>query len=360
LFSVEYADVLGIPFDFTAKPVPSPPQPPRKVTHVKAMRPERDALEIRFPRVEGYRVDLPQEVLKATFNENSILRLTPDLIGATKTRSAGIIGQSVDLNLVHTADVRPSQVLYELASYLVLNKWRAPGGDVNLNMFNPLKRIAKDWLDNYLICEGDTYPAQLIYKELADMACDKITAAINFAYADEKPIKAMLDPYNPTGSTAFVGFNTTKTDLWTTDSRRCHLNYLVLDSGWESEFCRIAEAHPRVLAYVKNYNLGFDAPYRYGSEMRRYLPDFIVLVDDGHGADDPLHLIVEIKGYRGEDAVQKKLTMDTYWVPGVNNLKSHGRWAFAEFGSVYQMEADFDAKMATEFDKMISGLSAAL
>jgi hypothetical protein len=23
-----------------------------------------------------------------------------------------------------------------------------------------------------------------------------------------------------------------------------------------------------------------------------------VLVDDGHGADDPLHLVVEIKGYR--------------------------------------------------------------
>jgi type III restriction enzyme len=27
---------------------------------VKAVRPERDALEIRFPRVEGYRVELPE------------------------------------------------------------------------------------------------------------------------------------------------------------------------------------------------------------------------------------------------------------------------------------------------------------
>ena len=48
---------------------------------------------------------------------------------------------------------------------------------------------------------------------------------------------------------------------------------------------------------------------------RQYLPDFIVLVDDGHG-DDLLHLIVEIKGYRREDAKEKKATMDTYWVPG--------------------------------------------
>ena len=41
----------------------------------------------------------------------------------------------------------------------------------------------------------------------------------------------------------------------------------------------------------------------------------IVLVDDGHGPDDLLHLIVEIKGYRREDAKEKKSTMDTYWVP---------------------------------------------
>ncbi len=56
-------------------------------------------------------------------------------------------------------------------------------------------------------------------------------------------------------------------------------------------------------------------PYRYGSETRRYLPDFIVLVDDGHGADDLLHLVVEIKGYRREDAKEKKTTMDTSGCP---------------------------------------------
>jgi type III restriction enzyme len=49
LFNVEYADVFGIPFDFTAKPVVAPPQPPRETIQVKAMRPERDHLEIAFP-----------------------------------------------------------------------------------------------------------------------------------------------------------------------------------------------------------------------------------------------------------------------------------------------------------------------
>ncbi len=134
-FNVEYADVLGIPFDFTAKPVVSPPQPPRETIQVKAMRPERDALEIRFPRVEGYRVELPEDRLSAEFNDDSVLELTPDLVGATETQNSGIIGEKVDLNLVHTGDVRPSQVLYELTSHLVLNRWRDPGEDAKLHLF---------------------------------------------------------------------------------------------------------------------------------------------------------------------------------------------------------------------------------
>nr|WP_197686777.1 DEAD/DEAH box helicase family protein [Metallibacterium scheffleri] len=61
LFNVEYADVLGIPFDFNAKPVVAPPQPPRETVQVKAVRPDRDAFEIRFPRVQGYRAELPED-----------------------------------------------------------------------------------------------------------------------------------------------------------------------------------------------------------------------------------------------------------------------------------------------------------
>ncbi len=120
----------------------------------------------------------------------------------------------------------------------------------------------------------------------------------------------------------------------------------------------MAEGHPRVRAYVKNHSLGLDVPYRYGSEMRIYRPDFIVLVDDGHGEADPLHLIVEIKGYRREDAKDKKSTMENDWVPGVNNLQHYGRWAFAEFTDIYQMDADFKAKVASEFERMLAAACA--
>ena len=120
----------------------------------------------------------------------------------------------------------------------------------------------------------------------------------------------------------------------------------------------MAESHPQVRAYVKNHNLGLEVPYRYGSETRRYLPDFIVRVDDGHGPDDLLHLIVEIKGYRREDAKEKAATMKTYWVPGVNHLGTHGRWAFAEFCDVYEIESDFAAKVESQFEKMIESATS--
>jgi type III restriction enzyme len=121
----------------------------------------------------------------------------------------------------------------------------------------------------------------------------------------------------------------------------------------------VAESHPRVRAYAKNHNLGLEVPYRYGSEARTYRPDFIVLVDDGHGPDDLLHLVVEIKGYRREDAKEKKATMETYWVPGVNQRRAYGRWAFAEFTEIYRIESDFAVTVKREFDKMIDSVSSA-
>lgn len=353
LFNVEYADVFGIPFDFTAKPVIAPPQPPRETVQVKAVRPERDDLEIQFPRVEGYRVELPEERLAATFNEDSILELTPALVGPSKTRNSGIIGEGVDMDLQHLGDMRASTLLFHLTHRLLYTKFRDPGEEPKLHLFGQLKRIVRQWLETCLVCKGDTYPALLIYQALADMACERITAGITRHFLGERPIKALLDPYNPTGSTNHVRFNTSKINRWETSPLHCHVNWAVLDSDWEGEFCRVAESHPKVLAYVKNQGLNFEVPYRFGSETRKYFPDFIVRVDDGHGPEDPLNLVVEIKGYRGEDAKDKKATMDVYWVPGVNRLKTYGRWAFAEFDEVYQIEADFKAKIEEHFNQMI-------
>lgn len=354
-FNVEYADVLGIPFDFTAKPVVAPPQPPRETIQVRAVRPERDHLEIRFPRVEGYRTELPGERLLADFTDDSKMVITPDDVGPTKTRNEGIIGEGIDLDLKHLKDMRKSTLVYHLTERLLMTKWRDPGDEPELHLFGQLKRITRQWLDQCLECKGGTYPAQLMYQDLAERACERITNAItrHELKKDGSLVRVVLDPYNPEETTSHVNFNTSKTERWETSPERCHVNFAILDSSWEGEFCRVLESHPRVLRYVKNHNLGLEVPYRCGAESRTYIPDFIVDIDDGRGEDDPLHLIVEIKGFRGEDVKDKHTTMENYWIPGVNNLGRFGRWDFVELSDVWEMESDLSDKLEQEVDEMI-------
>jgi type III restriction enzyme len=223
---------------------------------------------------------------------------------------------------------------------LLYRQFRAPGEEPPLHLFADLKRIARRWMDEgYLVCKGGTYPAQLLYQEIADMAGERIFLACQRGLEGDKRIKAIPDAYNPEGSSRFVNFTTSKATRYRTSPERCHVNWVVCDSDWEAEFARVAEGHPRVLAYVKNQGLGFEVPYREGAIPRKYLPDFILRIDDGR--PDPLNLIIETKGYRKGNAQAKADTMHTLWVPGVNNLGSHGRWAFAEFTDVFEIEARF-------------------
>ena len=54
----------------------------------------------------------------------------------------------------------------------------------------------------------------------------------------------------------------------------------------------------------------------------------------------------------------KKTTMENYWVPGVNNLKTYGRWSFAEFCDIYQIGADFATKVEKHFNDMVSKVAS--
>ena len=231
--------------------------------------------------MQGYRVELPEERLSAKFDEDSTLELTPDLVGPSITRNEGIVGEGVDLSLEHLEELRPSTLVFHLTKRLLETKWRDPGEAPKLHLFGQLKRVTRQWLDGHLVCKGGTYPAQLMYQSLADVACERITRGIVAQHREERPVLAVLDPYNPAGSTAHVRFTTSKKTRWQTNPLRCHVNWAICDGDWEAEFCRVAEAHPRVRAYVKNHGLGLEVPYRSGAESRTYVPDFIVLVEDG-------------------------------------------------------------------------------
>ena len=347
LFNVEYADVLGIPFDFTAKPVVAPPQPPRETIQVQAVRPERDAPGDPLPARRG----LPGRAARGAADRRVQRRLRAGADAGSgrarrSPRTPGSSAKSVDLTLKHLDDLRASTLLFHLTKRLLYTKWRDPGEEPKLHLFGQLKRITKQWLDTCLVCKGGTYPAQLMYQELADMACERITAA-------HHP--------RPGGRAADQGGARPLQPHRLDHARQLHhLEDQPLADRRPALPRQLGDPRQRLGGRVLPRGRGASAgaglrqepqPRLRGARTataprsRRYLPDFIVLVDDGHGDDDLLHLVVEIKGYRREDAKEKKATMETYWVPGVNNLGTYGRWAFAEFTEVYQIEADFEAKV---------------
>ena len=340
LFDPEYADVLGIPFDFaTEQGAINGPRPPKVPVPVRAVSPERDALEIIFPRVQGYYKEFPEDRLEAKFEEDHGLNLTPELTGPTETENEAIFGRGVILSPQHLGEVRSGFVLYRLTKHLLDKKFLDTNGEPKMYLFGQLRKITRLWFDNYLKTSSGNYPAQVLYSGIRDMAVERIANAIRKYPGEEQPVRALVDPYSPVGSTKDVNFTTIKKNLWQPDSSKCHINRVVLDNDWEAEFCRAVERHPRVLSYVKNQGLDFTIPYQFGSDARLYYPDFIVRVDIGAG--EALNLIVEIKGYRREDAKDKALTVKNCWVPGVNRLEKYGHWDFLELKEVYEMKSQF-------------------
>ncbi len=342
LFDVEYADVMGIPFDFTTSAQKSVPADPKPVTRVHAIG-DRDELEIVFPRIGGYRRDMPADRLVARFAADSALEITPADIGPTSVVMEGIVGEGVTITPSILERLRTSEISFNIAKHLLYQRFRDDDGFPRQHLFPQIQRIVRRWLDEgHLVCKGVPIGA-VLYLDQLERAAQKIDFALT--RGAQGRIVAVPDPYNPKGSTRHVNFITSK-PCWATGARppRCHVSHVVLDSDWEQSLAMALESHPRVLAYVKNQALGFDIPYIDAGaprRSRRYVPDFLVRLDIG--AREPLNLVLEVKGARDEADKAKAETAREFWVPGVNALGGFGRWAYGEFRDWTTMADDFDA-----------------
>ena len=134
---------------------------------------------------------------------------------------------------------------------------------------------------------------------------------------------------NRAGSTRYVDFDTAR-DVYRTRPDKCHISHVVLDSGWEAKLAETLEEMDEVLCYAKNFQLGFTIPYTFSGQEHAYLPDYLIHINDGHGPDDLLNLILEVSGEAKKEKAAKVSTARTLWVPAVNNHGGFGRWAFIE------------------------------
>lgn len=333
----EYAEVYGVPFSFipcsgsAVDPKPGPP-----LTRVRALE-SRIASEITFPRLVGYRYDVPGERLSARFTEDAHLSLsTADL--PTEVENAPIVGQSTIMTLDDLKRRRENEVAFLLAK-MTLEQYL---GDDERNgkpwLFPQALRITRDWLARCVTYKDHTFPQLLLLLQYANDAASRIYGAI-VASAEAAPLlKPMLRPYDTVGSTRYVDFDTAR-PVYETFPTKCHISHVVADTdSWEQKMAQALEGMAEVVRYVKNHNLGFTIPYTLNGQQSNYVPDFIACLDDGHGMEDLLNLIIEVTGEKKRDKAAKVATARNLWVPAVNNHRAYGRWAFIEISDPWDAE----------------------
>ena len=340
-FEPEYAEVYGVPFSF----IPSAgsakePQPPKPLTRVRALE-EREHLAIEFPRVRGYRYETGARRLAAEFTDASVMALSTQDVPST-TEMHPIVGQPAKHTLEDLRGKREQEVVFRLAKRLHENQWPDEPA-----VFPQLVRIVRDWVAECVQSKDNTFVQMLLLHELADRAVERVYKAIVRADPGEATLRAMLSPYDRTGSTRHVDFDTTK-PVHETDPDRCHVSHVVADtSSWEQKMADVLEDLDGLVAYVKNEGLGFTIPYVHEGDQRHYIPDFIARIDDGHGEDDLLNLIVEVSGQNLENKAAKVSTARDLWVPAVNNLREFGRWAFIEISDPWDAQNAIRALLAS-------------
>ena len=332
-FPAEYAEVYGIPFTFIPCSGGGDPPPPPPMTRVKAL-PERIAKEIRFPRLQGYRFELPGDVLQAKFTADSQHILDERQV-PVKVEVAPIVGQTE----IHTLDDlkrrRMQEVEFLLAKIVLETHFRETNPQTGREeprtiLFPQVLGITRRWLAECLKCRGRTFPQMLLLRQEAYNAASRIYGAIVRSTEGDKLLLPMLYPYDPEGSTRWVDFDTTR-PVWNTRADKCHISHVVADTrSWEQKVAQVLEDMEEVVSYAKNDHLGLLIPYTHDGREHSYVPDFVACVDDGRGPGDLLKVVIEVSGEKRADKAAKVKSARELWIPAVNNHGGFGRWEFVE------------------------------
>ncbi|WP_326842345.1 DEAD/DEAH box helicase family protein [Streptomyces sp. NBC_01558] len=337
-FEPEYASVYGVPFAFIPTDRPQvDPKPPRPTTLVRTVE-GRSHLRITFPKLTGYRLEIPDAGLFLVDD------VEPFVIGPgtipTWTEAAPVVGES---ELIEDApeSQRPQTVAYWLAKRLLSTHFRTEGeaGDNRPWLFPELVGVCKDWIDRAVTVENGFDLGFLIrYVQWQARAADAVYAAVIRQEENRRArLRPILRPFDPIGSTENVSFNTRKVAL-VADPDRSEVSHVVLDgpegNTWEQLLMAYSEKHRDVLAYVKNDHLGFEIPYVYEGTRHDYVPDFLVKLRTGPDEIDRT-LIVEVSGGQkqihapGLTGMKRVAARDT-WCVAVNNHGGFGRWGYLE------------------------------
>lgn len=337
-FDPEYASVYGIPFAFIPSDRPPPPiLPPVPVIEVASV-PGREHLRISFPKLDGYRIEIPDAELMFDPGDAAPFEIGPSTV-PTWVETSGIVGGSETIRDADGTDVRVQRVAFALARRLLDAHFSSPDGDRRPWLFPRLVTICRDWMRANVHCaDGYDIGYLLTYAERQAEAVEAIHHAITVQVGNRRErLRPMLRGTDAVGSTAGVAFLTRKAVVATEKSE---ISHVTLDgkggNTWEQILSLECERHKAVAAYAKNDHLGFAIPYVHKGRTHAYVPDFLLRLVRAEGEPFDRTLVVEVSGGQkspGPTAVKARTARDS-WCAAVNNHAGNGRWGYVEITSM--------------------------
>lgn len=345
-FPPEYAHIIGVPFK-TFKGGGSGVTPPAKPkTHIMALAERREKYEITFPNIVSYRCETKDGKITADYTDVPRFRLNFNDV-PTETTLSSAVDENIVLLKSDYRELRDAQVVYELTRWLIQQKYTDKENGRQFQKFAALKRIVEQWYDTQVEVLGGDGSAELrrlvVFWRQTDVVA-AIYEGIRASAQSEERITAILNFYNPEGSTRHVHGMTSKPVFPTEKS---HVNYVVADTdSWEQRAAKVLEQMPQVESYVKNSFLGFTIPYIEDGKEHGYVPDFIAQVKTPSG--ETANLIIEISGFSNDRTGSKDVKRyytENYWLPAANNLGTYGRWHFIEVTDIDNIQAILTEKI---------------
>jgi type III restriction enzyme len=326
LFLPEYVNVFGVPLTISeAGDTGVAPPPPKPTTQIEVI-PERSSLEIRWPNVLRVETVIkPQltidwaQVEPLTIDPSNTpisAELAPALGGVTD------LGKVTEFDLEKLPDGFRLQRLVFQAARKAFAELRHGFSGNNEYLAAQLVRIVEEFLKSNLLeipslFHTDPLRRRILIALNVDLVVRHLVEKISEQSAER--LTPVYDEENPIGSTGQMRtWYTTKPCFPTTKS---HISHMVGDSAWEGYAVNVFEKRDDVVAYAKNDHLGFQVYYMWAGSRRRYIPDFIVRLENG------LTLALEIKGTDSPQNKAKRGALNE-WVKAINTAGGFGQWTW--------------------------------
>jgi type III restriction enzyme len=333
----EYVDVYGVPFEvIPVKKKPLSRTEVQKVSTLVRALPERKHLEITFPRVEGYILDVRSRI-RLNLDGVPFLQIGGD--EPTEVIVKPAVGYRIgrpdrlgpgpevvhDRNPFHR-EKRLQATVYEIAAELTrrLKEKREDWGARHILFPQVLGAVWQYLEERVVVVDPDTPLEEVALLKYKQRIIERLTEAIEpVTEAGEPPILPIIERFRPLGSTSEVLFRTVRPCVGTTKS---HISHVVLDAPrWEHTVAYQLERMPEVIAYARNDHLDFTIPYEWQGTRHEYRPDYLIRWRCEDGSE--LKVILEVKGFETEQDRQKEIAARR-WVRAVNHHGEFGRWEF--------------------------------